>query len=67
MKLLPMIKELRVQHNYSEEYVANLLGMSLATYRIIESVNSGIINMVQLEQLAKLYDTRITIILDKTF
>lgn len=64
MKILPKIKELRVQHNYSEEYVAELLGMPVEMYRKIENENSGTIWITQVEQLAKLYNTRMSAILE---
>lgn len=64
MKILPKIKELRLQHNYSEEYVAELLGMPVAMYKTIENENSGIIWITQVEQLAKLYNTRMSYILE---
>jgi transcriptional regulator with XRE-family HTH domain len=65
MYILPRIKELRLQNNYSQQYVAKTIGVSLSAYRKYESVDSSIIRLDVLEQIAMLYDTKIRYLLDE--
>ena len=58
--VIPAILELRLQNNYTQEYVAEKLGISLREYQHIESVNSRAIRMDALEKMAILYNTTIS-------
>ncbi|MCI5874055.1 MAG: helix-turn-helix transcriptional regulator [Clostridiales bacterium] len=59
IKFLPIIAELRHQHNYSQEFVADYLGISLDYYRYIETINGGAMRMDTAEKMAMLYNTTI--------
>lgn len=57
--VISKILELRLQHGYSQEFVAEQLGISLDFYRHIENVDSRDLCMNTLEKMAILYDTGI--------
>lgn len=57
--LYPRILELRLENGYSQEYVAKSIGVSLNEYIKIERLNSKLIRMDTLENMAILYNTTI--------
>lgn len=61
-RLFPKIKELRLQSGYTQKYVASYLGISLSFYRKIENIDSKVIRLQMLEDLAILYHSSITYI-----
>lgn len=54
----PNIKVLRIQNNYKQEYVADVLGISQPEYSKIES-GSRRIDTKTLSELCKLYDVKV--------
>lgn len=58
-KICPAILELRLQHGYTQKYVAEYIGVSLSQYRRYEKVNSKCMRMDKVEKLAMLYHTTI--------
>ena len=58
-RMFPKIKELRLQNGYTQKYVASYLGISINFYRKIENIDSKVIKMQMLEDLAILYHTGI--------
>lgn len=57
--LCPRILELRLENGYSQEYVAKSIDISLNDYIKIERLNSKLITMDTLENMAILYNTTI--------
>lgn len=60
--VMPKILELRLQHNYTQEYVANQLEIPLREYQHIETVDSRFLRLDTLEKMAILYNTSMTTI-----
>lgn len=60
------IKELRLQKNYSQSYVADELEVSQKTYSNMENGKS-ILNIVQLRKLASIYNIEIDVIIKKIY
>lgn len=58
--LLPRILELRIENGYTQEYVAKSIGISLNEYIKIERLNSKLIRMDTLENMAIFYQTTIS-------
>ena len=57
MTRYPNIKALRIQHNYKQEYVADVLGVSQPEYSKIET-GSRRLDAFLISELCKLYDVR---------
>ena len=62
--VMTKILELRLQHNYTQEYVANQLEIPLREYQHIETVDSRFLRLDTLEKMAILYNTSMTTIAD---
>lgn len=58
--LYPRILELRLEHGYSQEYVAQSIGVTLHDYIKYEKLNSKLIRINTIEKMAIFYNTTIS-------
>ncbi len=65
MNKYPNIKALRIQNNYKQEYVADILGVSQPEYSKIET-GSRRIDAYIITELCKLYDVKMDDLLRRT-